>query len=120
MVDRCISYESRMFEYIIPSPVIFNTLCLSYDRTELFIMSVIRLILSVLIYYVTAEMIDIELYPVIDYALLVLIGINLLYIAIVVSIDPVFSVGAANANSESIESHRERTGSGSSIPYELN
>lgn len=120
-MDRCVSYQSNFFEYLMPSPVIFNTMCLSYDRTELFIMSFIRLIIWMVIYYVVSEAIDLDDYPVVKYTMLTILAINVLYIGIVVSLDPVFSVGAANANSESMESYKERTGSSNtSIPYELN
>jgi hypothetical protein len=114
-MDRCASYQSKSFEYLFPSPVIATTLCLSHDRTELFIISIIRLFIWILLFYIISELIYIDEYPIIKYTFYTMFGINILYIGIVVSKNPVFSVGSEI----SVLSYKEREGSVGSIPYSL-
>ena len=112
----CISYKGRMYEYLIPSPIIFSTMCLSYDRTELFIISIIRLILWIILTYVIGEMIDLTEYIFVKYLLFIMLGVNLLYVGIVVSTRPVFSLGT----DETVLGYKERTGLNQNIPYQIN
>jgi hypothetical protein len=39
---NCIKYENRVLEYLIPSSDLFKSLCLSEDKTKLFLISFIR------------------------------------------------------------------------------
>jgi hypothetical protein len=116
-MDRCISYQSRPFEYLFPSPIIFTTFCLSYDRTELFIISMVRLFIWIVLYFLISELIDYEEYPVVQYGFYIMFGINIMYIGLVVAKDPVFSLGA----NDTVAAHNEREGLlTGSIPHSLN
>lgn len=90
----CISYESSNLELFIPSPIIFSTLCISTDRTSLFIVSIVRLLFYIILYYALSDIIDLENYRYIKYIILTLIVVNIVYIGFVVSKDTTFSVGA--------------------------
>ena len=90
----CISYKYNNFEMFLPSPVVFTTFCISHDKTELFIVSLIRFLLYVIVYYLVGSMIDLEKHKVIKYVMLVNISINILYIGMVVSKQTVFHVGS--------------------------
>ncbi|VBB18234.1 hypothetical protein YASMINEVIRUS_697 [Yasminevirus sp. GU-2018] len=90
----CISYESSTFELFIPSPIIFSTFCVSTDRTSLFIVSVVRVLFYVILYYVLNDIIDMEQYRYIKYVLLMMIIVNIVYVGFVVSKDTTFSIGA--------------------------
>ena len=115
-MNPCISYKPRFFEYFVPSPIIFQTLCLSYDRTELFIMSFVRLIMYIILFFLIAEFIDYDDYPLIKNLFYVMFGINILYIGIVTALKPVFSLGA----NETISSFNERMGNlTGTIPYSI-
>lgn len=115
-MDRCISYQPYSFEYLIPSPIIISTLCLSFDRTELFIISVVRLFIWIILYFLISEYINLENYPIVKYLFITMFGINILYIGMVVAKDPIFSLGAE----ETVSYHNTRTGSASgAIPYTL-
>jgi len=89
--DNCISYEEQLYELLLPSPIIFNTLCLSYDKTYLFIVSLIRLIFYVILYYFFDELIDYKKYPYVKYTFITLIIINMVYLGFVVSKRTLFS-----------------------------
>lgn len=93
-MDRCSSYQSNSFEYFFPSPSVYTTLCLSHDRTELFIISMVRLFIWIILFYLTSELIYIDDYPIIKYTFYIMFGINILYIGLVVSKNTVFSVGS--------------------------
>ena len=89
--DNCVSYYEQLYELLLPSPIIFDTLCISYDKTYLFIVSLIRLIFYVIVYYLFDELIDYEKYPYVKYTFITLIIINMIYIGIVVSKKTLFS-----------------------------
>lgn len=94
IIDNCISYEPTSLELILPSPIIFNTLCVSTDRTTLFIVSIIRILFYVILYYVLNDIINLEDYRYIKYILLTMIIVNIIYVGFVVSKDTTFSIGA--------------------------
>ena len=115
-MDRCVSYQSNFFEYFFPSPSVISTLCLSHDRTELFIISIVRLFIWIILFYIVSESILIDDYPIIKYTFYTMFGINILYIGLVVSKNPVFSVGSEI----SVLSYQEKEGSlTGSIPQNL-
>ncbi len=89
----CISYTSSTLEIFIPSPIVFSTLCVSTDKTNLFIVSLIRLIMYMLIYYGINDMINYDDHRTIQYILVTMICVNILYIGLVVSKNTVFSIG---------------------------
>lgn len=91
--DECISYTASTLEIFIPSPVIFSTLCVSTDKTNLFIVSLIRLIMYMLIYYLVNDLVDYKEYKTTQYFLITMICVNILYIGFVVSKNTVFSIG---------------------------
>lgn len=116
-MDRCISYESQTFEYIFPSPIIFSTLCLSYDRTEIFIISLIRLFIWFVIYYIVTDNLDVQMHPFVNYGLYALLGINIAYIGIVVAKVPVLSLGE---KTKTVQSYEDIAGSSKdAVPYSL-
>ena len=115
-MDRCVSYQPYSFEYLIPSPIIFSTFCLSFDRTELFIMSMVRLFIWIVIFFIVAEYVDFEVYPSVKYIFYAIFGVNILYIGLVTAKDPVFSLGAQETVSSFNSKEGRLTGS---IPYSL-
>lgn len=92
--DSCIGYESSISELFIPSPIILSTLCLSTDRTNLFLVSLIRIVFYVVLYYVMNDLMGLAEHQYVKYILLVIIIINILYLGVVVAKNPVFSVGS--------------------------
>jgi|SRR5579872_1533343 len=93
-INNCISYEPTSIELILPSPIIFKTLCVSTDRTSLFIVSIVRILFYVIIYYTLNDIINLESYRYVKYTLLALILVNIVYVGFVVSKNTMFSVGA--------------------------
>lgn len=88
----CISYEPRTFELLFPSPIIFEPFCLSYDKTELFIISLSRLFVYIILYYLFEENINLEEHKIIKYILFTMICANIIYLGLVVSKQTFFSV----------------------------
>lgn len=87
MEDKnCVSYKNNIYEYILPSHIIGKKLCLSYDKTELFIVSLIRLI----IYIILLKLFD--RYNYIRYIFYVLMIINLIYMVVIIYKTPVIRV----------------------------
>jgi hypothetical protein len=95
--SNCISYEPSSFDLFLPSPIIFSKLCMSTDRTTLFIVSLTRMLFYTILYYVLNDLIDFEEYSVVKYLVLTIIIINIIYIGIVVSKSTVFSVGSQSS-----------------------
>lgn len=95
--NECISYQPHPYEYLLPSPIIIDSFCMSYDKTELFIVSLIRLIIYVIIYFVVDENIDLQKYRILKYILLVFIAINIVYLGLVVSKNTLFSAGSTQS-----------------------
>lgn len=92
--NDCISYSPTPLELWIPSPIVFSTLCVSTDKTSLFIISLIRLILYCLIYYFLQDTINYTDYKTTQYVIITLISVNIMYIGIVVSKTTTFSIGS--------------------------
>jgi hypothetical protein len=103
----CISYIPSTLELFIPSQVIFSTLCLSTDKTNLFIVSLVRLLVYIIIYYVTNDIINLENHLTIQYLLFALICVNILYIGIVVTKITVFSVSSERSMFEKTEAEKK-------------
>lgn len=94
----CISYANpSALELFIPSNVIFSTLCVSTDKTNLFIVSITRLLVWIILYYVIDDMINYENYKTLQYLLVTMIFVNILYIGMVVAKNTVFSIGSGNS-----------------------
>lgn len=93
----CISYESRTFELLFPSPIIFEPFCLSYDKTELFIVSLTRLLVYIILYYLIEENINLEEHRIIKYVLFTMICVNIIYLGLVVGKQTLFSVNNDNS-----------------------
>lgn len=49
--NSCISYNTKILDFIIPPLSTLNNLCVSYDKTEMFIVSVLRLGINLIILY---------------------------------------------------------------------
>jgi hypothetical protein len=92
-VTSCVSYEPNSYELVLPSPIIFTNLCVSTDKTSLFISSFVRLMFYLILYYVISDIIDIDEHYLIKYILLTSITVNIIYIGIVVSKSTLFSIG---------------------------
>ncbi len=75
---NCESYINKSYELLFPSPIILQKLCTNYDKTELFIQSLIRLLIYVLLLECTKN------YDVITYILYVILIVNLVYLIIIV------------------------------------
>ena len=86
----CTSYAENLWELLVPSPIIFSTLCVSIDKTNLFIMSFTRLIMYIILYYVIHSLIDLDKHKTLKYALITIICINIVYIGIVVAKNALF------------------------------
>lgn len=91
--NNCISYTPSSLELILPSPIVFSTLCVSTDKTSLFINSFIRLMFYVILYYFLNDMIDMNKHRIVQYILFTMIMVNILYIGVVVSKTTIFSIG---------------------------
>ena len=93
-IDRnCTTYMYTPAELIVPSPIIFTTFCTSYGKTQLFIMSFLRLFVWIIIYNVMHETIDMKKHTVLKLLIIVLLIINIIYIGIVVAKHPNVSIG---------------------------
>lgn len=92
--NDCESYNSTTLELFIPSRIVFNTLCLSSDKTSLFIMSLTRLSIYIIIYYLLNDIMNLEDNKIIQYVLMIIIFVNILYLGLVVAKTPVFSIGS--------------------------
>lgn len=101
-MEQCTSYQSYPFEYLLPSPVVLSTLCLSFDRTELFIMSTIRLFIWIIIFLMMSEEYDLNNHRIIRLFLYTMISMNMIYVGIVITKKPVISVGS-NESVSSLE-----------------
>lgn len=91
---ECISYDQSMLELFLPSPIIFKTFCVSTDKTRLFLVSFIRIIFYLIIYYVINDIIDFEQYRYIKYPLLTIIVSNIFYLGFVVGKTTLYSMGS--------------------------
>ena len=83
---NCIGYQNKLYEFLLPSTIILKKLCMSYDKTELFIVSLIRL----LIYIILLN--SLQKYNYIQKILYVIILLNLIYLVIIVIKTPVLSI----------------------------
>lgn len=103
VTGECISYIPSSLELLIPSPIVISTLCVSTDKTSLFIVSLIRLLLFVILYYILSEIMDLNEHRTLQYIILVIIAVNIMYIGLVVSKSTVFSMGASRSMFELTE-----------------
>lgn len=103
VTSDCISYSPSSLELLFPSPIIISTLCVSTDKTSLFITSLIRLLFYIILYHVLDEIMDLNHYRAIEYVLLILIAINVVYLGLVVSKSTVFSIGSGRSMFELTE-----------------
>lgn len=83
---NCIGYQNKLYEFLLPSTIILKKFCMSYDKTELFIVSLIRL----LIYIILLN--SLQKYDYIQKILYVIILLNLIYLVIIVIKTPVLSI----------------------------
>lgn len=90
----CLSYSEKLWEMLLPSPIIFSTLCISTDKTNLFIMSSIRLMIYIILYYTIADLINIDQYKTLKYIIITIIVINIIYLGVVTSKNTLFRVGS--------------------------
>jgi hypothetical protein len=83
MTSECVEYYPKMYEYFFPSPIILKKLCVKADRTGLFIVSFIRMLVYILIYFIIATIVDYNKYLSIRIFMLMLILINLIYLCMI-------------------------------------
>jgi hypothetical protein len=96
--DACVSYSSSISHFIIPPMTSFKTLCLSYDKTELFLVALVRTILWIsLLYIYESKDTPIDTYApdivknVLWYIILVFAIINMLVMAYVINKTPKYN-----------------------------
>ncbi len=92
--DECISYLPSSYELFFPSPIIINTFCVSTDKTNLFLVSCMRLFLYIIIYYLLDELVSFNEHHIIQYILIVMICVNIMYLGFVVGKSTLFSIGS--------------------------
>jgi len=83
----CKSYEFienfKIYDLFIPNSYIFRQLCMSYDRTNLFILSIIRIIFLISMYKLINKMA--ELPPMINVLIQYYIGFNIILLYFIVN-----------------------------------
>ena len=86
MTNSCCPYIIKFRNYFFPSFDIFNTLCMSYDKTRLFIVSFIRLLIYLYIFDIvnSIKLSDVELKKTINYFFHIMIIINIFYLLIII------------------------------------
>jgi phosphate starvation-inducible membrane PsiE len=84
--EKCISYRNKLYEFILPSPIILKTFCMSYDKTEIFITSLIRLVIYIILLKSTKK------YNSIQIILYIFILLNLIYMIVIILKTPILSV----------------------------
>jgi hypothetical protein len=52
----CVNYNYNLIDLVFPSKHIYQELCSSYDKTKLFLMSTIRLILYIILHYYIVDL----------------------------------------------------------------
>lgn len=92
--DNCISYFPSSYELFFPSPIIIQTFCVSTDKTNLFLISIMRLLVYVIVYYLLDELITFDNHHIIQYILIVMIFVNVLYLGLIVGKNTLFSIGS--------------------------
>lgn len=92
--NDCISYLSNSYELFLPSPIIINTFCVSTDKTNLFIVSSMRLLIYVIVYYLLDELISFSDHRIIQYILIIMIFVNIVYLGFVVGKNTLFSISS--------------------------
>ena len=85
MTNTCYSYIIDYKDYIFPSYDIFNNLCLTYDKTRLFIVSLIRVLIYVYLLDITNnwDLENKEIKNILIYSLHTMIIINIFYLIFV-------------------------------------
>jgi len=88
----CTSYRMHWIEFALPSPYIFDELCVSYDKTTMFINTFFKII----VYLTLSAMIqryfkETELTTIIFYILMTIVYINSLAIFIILIKKPKYS-----------------------------
>lgn len=91
----CDVYIPTLFDYIFPPMSIFRGVCISYDKTSLFITSVIRLALWWLILECSETYIT-ERFPKIYTLLYIFVVVNMIVLGIVLIKQPVSEYGPTN------------------------
>lgn len=89
--NECTTYMYNVYELFIPSMIITKRLCTSYMRTQLFIMSVARLVVYIVLYYTLQET-NVK-YPMLDKLLLSVIILNIIYVLVVIAKKPNIIMG---------------------------
>lgn len=90
MSISCQPYEQSIYELFLPSHIIFLKVCMSIDKTNLFIVSFIRLLFYIIIYYAINDVVKTNKY--VNIFFMSMIIINIIYIGIVVAKDPILSI----------------------------
>ncbi len=91
MSNECTGYIQEYYEYFVPSPIIFASLCTNYDKTQLFIVSLIRMIIWIIIDMIVANLYvesSAKFFNMLDDIIKFYSVINIIYIAIVIAKKP--------------------------------
>jgi len=82
----CNPYKFNALDLVFPSSNIFNTLCKSYDRTNMFIVAIIRIIILYIMYQLMIKHIDNN--SIAHYIFIILFIIDLMNIVVILSKKP--------------------------------
>jgi len=80
----CSTYNSNIWELLIPSSLYLKDLCISYDKTSLFIVTFVRIIIYWVLYRILIEYLQNTIaMPTISLIMLIIIGLNMISLSIV-------------------------------------
>ena len=85
----CSTYNTKIWELLIPSVSYFNDLCLSYDKTSLFIVTCMRILIMWIIYNFLVEYFkNTSSEGTITLVMLVILGLNMISLSMVIMKKP--------------------------------
>jgi hypothetical protein len=113
--DDCNSYIPNFYDLFIPSPVIVSNFCISYDKTDLFIISFLRTFLYMMIYVILEKSIDPNNNPITMGLITTIVWINIIYLMGVIVKQTTFSIGSNQVFG--VKKYKETT---NQIPYSVN
>jgi hypothetical protein len=112
---NCSTYNINPLDLFVPPVIAFQTMCTSFDRTELFIISLIRLSFYVLILVVMRNIFDLDNNPTIKNTIYFIIIVNIVYIGIVTSKKTIINMGKHNT----VAQYRNDKEKEEEIPFQL-
>lgn len=90
-MEHCYAYEYNLIDLLIPSVSVYHTLCYSVDKTQLFLVSLLRCIISLILFKYSFDYFGFTGgYRYLTIVLVTLSLINLVYITLVIIKRPKF------------------------------